>query len=368
MKSNNLLLLVLGILAVFVLGVILQELQSVLLPFLIAVLLSILFEPVIVFLKQKRVPTAVSLVVVLVAMGVVVLLLALVLYSSVGSFVEAMPAYEARLRRLAAGTVADLQSLAGEMGLPAEDFKTGDLFQISMLTAFVSSGLGSFVSFLGNTFLVILFMLFMLAGSGELTAKIRRGFPPMHAERLAGVVRNTSAQVRQYLLTKTLVSLGTGVLTSVVLLILGVDFALIWGFLAFLLNFIPNVGSLVAVALPVIVSLLQFETVLVPVLALGLLFGVQTVMGNVVEPKMMSVSLNLSALLVLVSLIFWGWLWGLWGMVLAVPLTATLKILCENVEPLRPLAVLMSGHIDAHGRPPGRIIVPGQQLHATPDE
>jgi predicted PurR-regulated permease PerM len=161
--------------------------------------------------------------------------------------------------------------------------------------------------------------------------------------QISSILGNIDDQVRQYLMTKTLISGATGVLTSLVLWILGVDFALLWGFLAFLLNFIPNIGSVISTLLPFSLSLLQFESLTIPVLVLALLGTIQVSMGNVVEPKVMSFSLNLSALVILISLIFWGWLWGIWGMILAVPFTATLKIVFENIEPLRPISVLMSG-------------------------
>ncbi len=352
MKDSRLVLLLLGILVVFVLGVVLQTLQSVLLPFLIAVLLSIIFEPVVLFLKKRRVPMALSLLAVLLVLLLIVFLLGLPLFSSTGAFVEALPRYEAKLDRLATDAASWLTATAERMGVALNEIDSSDLFQFSMLTSAVSAGVGSFVTFVGNVFLVVLFMLFMLAGSGELGAKIRHAFPPDSADRIARVLKNSSAQVRQYLVTKTLVSAGTGFLTFLALWILGVDFPMVWGFLAFLLNFIPNVGSLVAVVLPCILSLLQFDTLLQPILVLILLGVVQTVMGNILEPRMMAFSLNLSPLLVLVSLIFWGWLWGLWGMVLAVPLTATIKIILENIEPLRPISVLMSGRVEAPQPPP----------------
>jgi predicted PurR-regulated permease PerM len=152
-------------------------------------------------------------------------------------------------------------------------------------------------------------------------------------------------QVRQYLLTKTLISLGTGALTTVILWIFGVDFALFWGFLAFLFNFIPNVGSLMAVVFPVLLAFLQFDTLVQPFLVLALLVGTQSTMGNIIEPKVMAFSLNLSPLVVLVALIFWGWLWGVVGMIIAVPMTAIIKIVFENIEDLQPLARLLGGPI-----------------------
>ncbi|MFQ5568927.1 MAG: AI-2E family transporter [Rhodothermales bacterium] len=345
MKNANLALVLLGVLAVFVLGVTLQELRAVLLPFSVALLLSVIFEPVVVFLKARKFPTILSLVMVLLTFALVLFLIGLLIYSSVGSFTEAWPNYETKLESMVSGMEAQLEQWAVQAGVDWQDLDVSDLFQASTVTSVVSSGVGSFINFVGNTFLVILFMLFMLAATGDLSVKVERAFPSEYAERIAHVIRNTSKQVRQYLVTKTLVSAGTGTLVFLILLILGVDFPLLWGFLAFLLNFIPNIGSLVAVFFPFLLSLLQFDTLTRPVFVIVLLVSVQMVMGNVVEPRLMAFSLNLSPLLVLVSLIFWGWLWGILGMILAVPLTATIKIIFENIEPLRPVAVLMGGPI-----------------------
>ncbi|MFB3133229.1 MAG: AI-2E family transporter [Rhodothermales bacterium] len=349
MKNLNVIVVLLGVVAVFVLGVILQELRSVLLPFSVAMLLSIVFRPVVFFLKARRIPTVFSLLVVLLSLTLVLVLFGMLVFSSARSFTDALPRYQQRIEVVVDDAEDSLKQLAESLGIGEEDFKIGDLIQVSTVTAALSSGVGSFLSFLGNIFLVILFMLFILAGTGDLDSKVEVAFSPEVAERIATVVRNITAQVRQYLVTKTLISAATGFLIFLILWILGVDFPLLWGFLAFLLNYIPNIGSLLSVVLPFLLSLLQFDTLTRPILALVLMETVQIVMGNVIEPRMMAFSLNLSPLLVLVSLIFWGSLWGIVGMVLAVPLTATVKIFLENIEPLRPVAVLMGGEIKAKG-------------------
>lgn len=349
MKNTNVILVLLGVIAVFVLGVTLQELRAVLLPFSVAVLLSFIFRPVVFFLNARRIPTAFSLLVVLLSLTLVLFLIGLLVYSSAQSFTEALPRYQTQVNRIAVDAEAGLERLAAPLGLDVQELDVRDLFQVGTIASAISSGAGSFFSFVGNTALVILFMLFMLAGTGDLDAKVARAFPAEVAERIATVVRNISAQVRQYLVTKTLVSAVTGFLIFLILWIMGVDFPLLWGFLAFLLNFIPNIGSLMAVIFPFLLSLLQFDTLTRPILAFVLMETVQIVMGNVVEPRLMAFSLNMSPLLVLVSLIFWGWLWGILGMVLAVPMTATIKIIFENIEPLRPVAVLMDGAFKPKG-------------------
>ena len=145
------------------------------------------------------------------------------------------------------------------------------------------------------------------------------------------------------MVTKTLISAITGVLTGLVCLMLGIDFAFFWGALAFLLNFVPNVGSIIAVIPPALIALLQFGDPGRALATAGGLTAMQMVMGNVVEPKLLSQSMSVSALVVFVSMLFWGWLWGLVGVVLSVPLTVAIKIVCAHVDALKPVAVLLGG-------------------------
>jgi AI-2 transport protein TqsA len=338
-----------GVIAVFVVGVILQELQSVLLPFVLALFFAILFKPLVMLLIRKRIPMAISLFVVLIAVALVLSLLALMLYSSTEAFVAAAPRYQARLSGLLASITEIVKEVASRYDITIEDIRSTDLFSISALPANIVSGVGTVFSALGTVFLIVLFMLFILSGTGDLGKKVAMAFPQEQAERISGIIRNINHQVRQYLVTKTLISAGTGLLVGLALWILGVDFPLLWGFLTFGLNFIPNFGSVVATALPCLLSLLQFDSFATTLLVMITLSFIQLVIGNVVEPRIMAFSLNLSALVILVSLIFWGWLWGIWGMVIAVPLTAIIKIVLENIDTLRPISVLMSGRIQSAG-------------------
>ena len=345
MKNNNLLAVILGLIAVFVIGVVLLELKSVLLPFAISLLLSIIFKPVVLRLKKGRVPMAISLFGVLMIFFLVLFLLGWVVFSSTEALVETLPSYEAKISAFMFNIQASVLALAERFDIQVTDFRWTDAIEFSSITSVLTTGVGSFIKFLSTTFLILLFMLFILAGAGDLAGKVRMAFPEAQANRIGDVVATIDTKVRQYLVTKTLISLGTGLLTFLFLLALGVDFPLIWGLLAFVLNYIPNVGSVIAVLFPFFLSLLQFDTLVAPMLVLIILGGIQMLMGNVIEPRIMAFSLNLSPLLILVSLIFWGWLWGVLGMMLAVPLTATIKIITENIEPLKPLSVLMSGVI-----------------------
>ncbi|GIV62515.1 MAG: UPF0118 membrane protein [Rhodothermaceae bacterium] len=342
MSTHKWTIILLSLIVVFLFGVVLHQLRAVLLPFVIALLLSMIFKPIVVQLQKRRVPMAVSLLVVVLTFAAFLFLLGLALYSSVDPFIEQLPFYQARLDRVLRDMVLQAEGILLRLGMTPEQIIWRNIIDLNAIAPFLTTGVGTFISFISNAVLVLLFMLFILAGSGGLSKKVRVAFPDAYASRIAQVIVNVDRQVRQYLITKTLISLATGALTWLVLLVLGVDFPLIWGFIAFLLNYIPNIGSMIAVLFPLVWSFLQFDALTVPLLVLLLLGSVQMTMGNVIEPKIMAFSLNLSPLLILMSLIFWGWLWGIWGMILAMPLTGAVKIFFENVEPLAPLSVLMS--------------------------
>ena len=339
---TRLIAVMLSILTMFVLGVVLIELKIVLLPFVIAALVSVLLQPIVRYLRSKRLPTVLAMFLVLVTLSLFGFAFGLILTSTIRQFIDVLPRYETKFDTLVADSQHLLEQVALFFGMTTDEVEMP--FNFSTITATARAGLNGVLSFLGNAFLILIFLLFMLIGAGQTEEKVRQAFPPHLASRIATAWNNIGIQVRQYLLTKTFVSFLTGGVTFLIVWLMGIDFPLIWGFLTFLLNFIPNIGSTIAVILPSLLSLLQFDTLLLPLVAFSLLVTTQMTIGNIVEPRMMGFSLNLSPLIVLLSLIFWGWLWGIWGMILAVPLTATIKIIFENIETLRPFAVLISGN------------------------
>lgn len=340
MRDTKLIVVLLAALTFVVVGFVLRLLEPILLPLVVAAFLAQIFRPLMKALRRRRVPAAIAILLVLVVVSVVLVAFAWVLYVSSQSFIDAVPAYQARLTHLL-GTVqqrlmAEFPRLRGPLG------HWQDSLELSSFAGVVAAGLGSFLIFFNDLFLILLFMVFLLMGSQGFPEKLRRAFPARYAEQAGTVTHNIEEQVRRYLLMKTLVNLGIGGLVALLLSLFGVDFPLFWGFVAFLAHYIPSIGAIISVALPTVFFFLQFSpgtALLVTLLNLGLQFF----LGNVAEPRFMGTSLDLSPLLVLLSLIFWGWLWGVWGMVLAVPITSTLKIICENVPALAPLAILMSG-------------------------
>jgi predicted PurR-regulated permease PerM len=339
MRDTKAILILLSVLVFLSLGMVLRLLETILLPFVVAVFLSQIFTPLTAALRARRVPAAVSIVVVLITVSAALMVFSWVLYSSAQSFNAALPRYQARLTSLLSGVYGNLAASFPQL----RDWHWEQAVEASAITGFVAAWLGSFLLFFNDMFLVLLFLVFLLAGTESFPHKLNRAFAANTAERVSTVMRNIEEQVRKYLVTKTLVNLANGTLVTLLLAAFGVDFPLFWGFITFLAHYIPNVGSVLSVGLPTLFLFLQFESPAKALLIAALNLALQFVIGNVIEPRIMGSSLDLSPLLVLLSLIFWGWLWGAWGMVLAVPMTSTIKIVCENVPSLRPLAVLMGG-------------------------
>jgi len=324
-----------AVVVLFVAGVVLKLARPVLIPFILAVFLSYIIDPALTFLTRCRCPRREAVLIVLALMFVFFYLLGALVYSSGKSLVAELPRYEERLgdltRLLEQGVgpfKVDLASAVGKLDM-------------DKIAAFILRAIGPFFSVLSKLFLVFLFLIFIVSGRGRAVAKIQKALGDGRSKRIGTVIEATNAQVRKYLVIKTAMSLANGLIVWVVLSLFGVDFAALFGFLAFLLNFIPDIGSLVATALRVGFALFQFGTFWTPFWILVITVGLDSILGYFVEPKVMGKGLGLSPLLVFFSLLFWGWLWGIPGMILSVPLTAVIKIVCQNIPALRPVAVLM---------------------------
>ena len=201
------------------------------------------------------------------------------------------------------------------------------------------------VDLLSNTFLILVFVIYLLQGRD----------PEAEKGRMA---QQIESQIKRYLSIKLVLSLATGFLTALILGALQIELAMVFGVMAFFLNFVPNVGSIVAIFLPLPIILISPDLDM-SILALAILLpgSVQMFIGNVIEPKMLGDSLDLHPITVLLSLIFWGMLWGIPGMLLAAPITAVLKILSENLEITAPVARLLSGKLGVKSKPEDSPIV-----------
>jgi AI-2 transport protein TqsA len=348
MRDGKLVLIFLGILVFIAVGFVLHILEPILLPFVVAVFLSRIFGPLNAALRRRRVPAALSILLVLIVVSAVLFIFGTAVYSSAQSFSASLPRYQERSKELVAQSTGWLVASFPSLQAQIQQWNWQEVLKASTLTGYLAATVGSFLLFFNDAFLVLLFLVFLLAGSEEFPEKLRRAMPE-NAERLSAMMHNIESGVRRYIVTKTLFNLTTGAMVTTLLAAFGVDFPLLWGLLTFLAHYIPSVGAVISVGLPTIFLFLQFSPG--TALLIAILNGVlQFVMGNAVEPRIMGSSLDLSPLLVLIALLFWGFLWGPWGMILSVPITSSIKIICENIGPLRPVAILMSGSLE-HAKP-----------------
>jgi predicted PurR-regulated permease PerM len=325
-----------AVVVLFAAAVFLKLAKPFLFPLLLAVFFSYILDPALGFLEKRRFPRPAAMAVVLLLAFVVLYLLGTLIYSSGKTLAAELPKYQQRLTELTrlldkgiGPFHLDLSSVLGNI-----DFDKA--------ASLILSALGPFLTVVYKLFLVFLFLVVIVAGRGKGLGRIRKSLSPDHAGRVTALLAAANSQVRKYLVIKTAISLGTGLQVWIVLALFGVDFALLFGFLAFILNYIPYIGSIAAAVLRVSFAFFQLGTFWAPFWILVITVGMDSFLASFVEPRAMGQGLGLSPLLVLFSFLFWGWLWGLPGMVLAVPFTVVIKIFCQNVPALRPIAVMMS--------------------------
>lgn len=340
MQNQRVLIPLVGIIALVMVGFVLKTAQSVILPLIIAWLLSYLLAPAVNFLVKHRIPTGASVLAVVVLLVGFFYLIGVFVQTRVMGFVNQYDAYASQLTQI--GT-----DLMTRFNIPEDYFQEFDWAgQIGSRLVTLS---GSFVSMLNTMGLILIFLVFMLLGKPYTQQKIERAFPEHQARKITDVTNSITGQISRYLMIKLMISAVTALLVWLLLTLMGVDFPVTWAVFTFLLNFIPMVGSAVATIPPVLIAVVQFYPSFWPAVAVltGLLI-IQQLMGSFIEPKLMGDSLNLSPVVILLSLLFWGWLWGITGALLSVPIAAAIKIVCENIEGLKPVSVLMGTGKSAH--------------------
>jgi AI-2 transport protein TqsA len=307
--------------------------RAVLIPFVLAFFLFQLLEPMVRLLNRKaRLPHPLAVTVTLIIVATVLVYTSSVVTGSVGGIIKSSDTYATRISTL-------MESVWDKHPALEERFKAIFYQQLDKFT----EGVGSFIAALTNSVIylisqstvVMLFLMFLLFGSKS-------------TEELSGVLADIDEKIKNYIQVKTSLSLITGFLVGLLLHLLGVELAFVFGLLAVLLNFIPNVGSIIATLLPIPVILVSPEIGTVEAaLAIILPGTIQFLVGNLLEPKLLGDSLNLSPVIILFSLTVWTALWGGIGALLAVPITSIIQILCEQMAFTRPVAAVLRGDIIA---------------------
>ncbi len=339
MDNKRSITIFLGIIATACLLAALKLAGSVMLPIFFSILLAFTLSPVVDALTRVKVPRGISITLAILIIFGIAYLVGLFLISSINSFIDEAPKYYKRFEEIA-------RQISGALNTNfAMELPENPLAEIDLTSTFLTSINAisqNFMSFISALVIVVLSTIFLLLESPYLQVTIAKAFPRKTGKRIIIIMRHTIRQIGRYLSVKFLVSAITGVLVWFFLQIIGMDFALIWGVMAFILNFIPNIGSVIVMVVTILMGFIQFFPRPFPIVAVFVsMIGVQAVVGNFFDPRLQGRRLNLSPIIIIFSLFLWGWIWGPVGMFIAVPITAVIKIICHNIPQLKPISMLM---------------------------
>lgn len=342
------------------LGILLSELQSILVPFVIASFLFILFSPVNSYLTDKKIPLWVVIIFNIVIIGFISFGVIRFVVDSVLQLTADLPNYFSKLNAI-------VRKASIEVGINDPYFKYFSIQKILTkldYKALAGGVFNSVFSLVGNILFLLLFFIFIVSGHKSIFAAIRGRYygddshssanqssNPATTKRakpaemqLAKTIQTITEQIQKYIISKISINLLAGIFVGFFLFIFKIDFPIMWGLLTFFLNFIPSIGSAIALVLPTLMAIIQFESLSYTLLVAGGLGFIQTAFFNLLEPQLIGKRLNLNPIAILLSVLIWGYIWGIIGMLLAVPLTAIIKIIISNSENqnLRFIADLMS--------------------------
>ncbi|WP_294427830.1 AI-2E family transporter [uncultured Treponema sp.] len=334
-------------------GFLLKLMESFFKPVVLSVLLACVFYPFIRKLNTKfKIPWFLGILIVYTTFLVIFSGLVNILSSSLMSIVESYPKYEERFRTIyrtmqesfAANSDSSLLNFFFDFNQDQTLLEniSNQLNILSLLKNFAVNFTNSLVSFMKSTFLVLLFSIFLLLEMKFIKIKISTAFSSENSTKIHDIMSRIAIDTTHYVSIKFLISLATGILMILSCLVAGIDFPLVWGFIAFLLNFVPTFGSIISTGLTVVFAFMQCYPSVLPVIFLAIFLAVMNIfLGNVVEPRIEGENLGISPFVILVSLSLWGWLWGFLGLIIAVPLMVIIKIFCENISYLRPIGILL---------------------------
>jgi len=314
--------------------------KSIVTHFLLALFISIICAEPIQWLQRKKVPQSLAILMVFIGILAIFFIFGVVITESLSSFSENSPLYEKNLKDLRDSFFHFLST----QGIKVSTETIKNLINPTKIMGLTAQFLGQLGGLLGSTLTVIFLVLFALMELDSIPIKINA--ITKNTKESVSFINVIGKNIRHYLTIKTLTSLLTGVLVWICLAVIGIDYAVIWGLLAFLLNYIPNIGSIIAAFPTVVFSMIQLG--LAGAIGSSLVFVVvNMVIGNVVEPKMMGDGLGLSTFVVFFSLIFWGFIFGSIGMFLSVPLTMAIKIMLEQNPNTKAFAIILGTQREA---------------------
>lgn len=348
-KSNNYLKSIFFILLFFafiVMAAIFKVLSSVMIPITISFFLSFAFYPLLKTMNSKfHIPWILGI--------ILILLLTLILFFTIGniialsakSILNVFPKYEDRLFTLYS-QIASLFNFNFDKDSSLVTNLWNTLGIRNFIQNFALSLSSSLLSLGSNILTIILLFVFLLLEMNLMKEKNSAAFKGDVQKKIQNIANNTMSEITHYISIKFIISLITGIFVFTVTYLFKLEFAIFWGFVAFVLNFIPTFGSIVSSVLTILFACLQFYPSFTQALFIAIfMIALNMILGNIIEPRWIGTDLGLSPFIVLVNLSIWGWMWGFTGMILAVPFMVIIKIICENISFLKPVAILLGNKV-----------------------
>ncbi|MDZ7722156.1 MAG: AI-2E family transporter [candidate division KSB1 bacterium] len=312
----------------------LQAAGTLIVRFLLAIFISLIFGPIFFGLRRKKVPTVLAIFIVLIIILAFFILVGTLVGTSLASFTNDWPSYQKNLMKL----INDLINWLNDQGLNIPAGTVRDMLNPGIILGMIGNIFTSLTSMFSDTLLILITIIFLLLEASSLPAKISKIWG--QNSKANEDIEDFNKNIQRYMLLKSLVSLATGIIVTLSLLLIGVDYPLLWGLIAFLFNYVPTIGSILASFPPVILALVQLGWLHALITAL-IYLAINTVIGNFIDPRLLGKGLGLSPLIVFISVIFWGWVLGPIGFLLSVPLTMFVKLFLESREDTRWIAVLL---------------------------
>lgn len=339
--------ILLTIIAIPVVVVMLKTMASIFIPLIFAVFISFIFAPLRAWLAKRKVPLGAILLIMILMILLGFALIGGVVYAAVNSFIAQLPKYQERFNVLAGDLLTWFEQATAQMDLALANIPQLDAAALLSgssfnLTKLVSGTMGTFVNAGGKIFITLIFLIFLISGGGALEKRLKKVLTAEKSRQTLDTVLGIQTQIQRYFFNKFLVSFCTAAVAMTVLWIFGIDFIIIAGILFVIMNFIPNFGSIISVSFALLLCLLQYGFGL-RFAGLALCLGANELFfANIFEPRLMGQKLNLTPIMILISLIFWGYVWGIVGMMIAVPITSAVNIVLKQMNSKSLISAVIS--------------------------
>lgn len=324
---------------------VLKTLETILIPFVFALFFTLLLDPLVILMKDKlRIPRWLGILIVLILVFGFIYLIGFLVILNINQFMEDSGDFTSKLQGIFTGLQQWVDnvilSLSRGTHIDFENMNIGESFKGIFGAETIGNSLLTASNFVVNFFMVVLYWLFMMAGKPNLEAQLKKALKKRHID-YEGSMELVKDRIQNYLSTKTLINLGNAVASTILLMAFDIEFAILLGFLIFVLNFIPSGGAVLGTILPTFFAIVQYDLSATFFIFFIILMIIQLSDGYFFEPKFVGARLYLSPVFVIISILFWSYVWGITGAFLAVPISGIINIIVSSIDQLKPVAVLI---------------------------